>query len=305
MNCREFWERHAIHGIQPGMELSYQLWVSEGLAAAAVLARLTGHTDQAVRWDAESARLRRAMLGDRRFRLHDHRGFIKRRAPDGRVQETIKADPACGLPTGARLMQPGPHRLNPDASAVLPIVFGTVAPDSPVARRTFRQLEQLWNQAGNGGGYGRYDVTSEPDSPGGWPFPSLFVARAAVEAGDDAKVWRILRWLDTVPGARAGTWFEFYGERLAPPMPQVGIVVWNWAELIVLYVQHILGIQPGEAEVRIRPRLLAGLPAGDATFVIRGQRRRLRVTPGKRGKKASIVLRGAVATGPGEWRLDY
>ncbi len=305
MNCREFWERHAIHGIQPGMELSYQLWVSEGLAAAAVLARLTGHADQAGRWDAESARLRRAMLGDRRFRLHDHRGFIKRRAPDGRVQETIKADPTCGLPAAARLMQPGPHRLNPDASAVLPIVFGTVAPDSPVARRTFRHLEQLWNQAGNGGGYGRYDVTSEPDSPGGWPFPSLFVARAAVEAGDDAKVWRILHWLDTVPGARAGTWFEFYGERLAPPMPQVGIVVWNWAELIVLYVQHILGIQPGEAGVRIRPRLLAGLPTGDATFVIRGQRRRLRVTPGKRGKKVSIVLRGAIATGPGEWRLDY
>lgn len=305
MNCREFWERHAIHGIQPGMEISYQLWVSEGLAAAAVLARLTGHTDQARRWDAESARLQHAMLEDPRFRLHDHRGFIKRRGPDGRVQETITAHPTCGLPAGARLMQPGPHRLNPDTSAVLPMVFGTVAPDSPVARRTFRQLEQLWNQAGNGGGYGRYNATSEPDSPGGWPFPSLFVARAAVEAGDDAKVWRILRWLDTVPGATAGTWFEFYGERIAPPMPQVGIVVWNWAELIVLYVQHILGVQPGEHGVRIRPRLLGGVPAADATFVIRGKRRRLRVTPGKRAGKASIVLRGAVATKPGEWRLGY
>jgi hypothetical protein len=305
MNCREFWERHAIHGIQPGLELSYQLWVSEGLAAAAVLARLTGHADQAVRWDAESARLRRALLHDRRFRLHDHRGFIKRRSPGGRVQETITANAACGLPAGAPLMRPGPHRLNPDTTAALPIAFGTVAPDSPVARRTFRQLEQLWNQAGNGGGYGRYNCTSEPDSPGGWPFASLFVARAAVEAGDDAKVWRVLRWLDTVPGATAGTWFEFYGERIAPPMPQVGIVVWNWAELIVLYVQHILGIQPGEDGVRLRPRLLAGLPAGDATFVIRGKRRRLRVMPGNRGKKTSIVLRGAVATKPGEWRLGY
>ncbi|MDI1250999.1 MAG: hypothetical protein PSV13_19210 [Lacunisphaera sp.] len=305
MNCREFWERHAIHGIQPGMELSYQLWVSEGLAAAAVLARLTGHGAQAGRWDAESARLRRAMLSDPRFKMHDHRGFIKRRAPDGRVQETITANPACGLPGGARLMLPGPHRLNPDASAALPMAFGTVAPDSPVARRTFRSLEQLWNQAGNGGGYGRYHMTSEPDSPGGWPFASLFVARAAVEAGDDAKVRRILHWLDTVPGAQAGTWFEFYGERIAPPMPQVGIVVWNWAELVVLYVQHILGVQPGENGVRVRPRLLAGLPTADATFTIRGRRRRLQVTRQGRGGKLSVALRGAVATKPGEWCLGY
>jgi hypothetical protein len=305
MNCREFWERHAIHGIQPGMELSYQLWVSEGLAAAAVLARLTGHADQAARWDAESARLRRAMLHDRRFRMHDHRGFIKRRAPDGRVQETITANPACGLPAEARLMLPGPHRLNPDASAVLPIVFGTVAPDSKVARRTFRHLEQLWNQAGNGGGYGRYHVTSEPDSPGGWPFPSLFVARAAVEAGDDAKAWRVLRWLDTVPGAKAGTWFEFYGERIAPPMPQVGIVVWNWAEVILLYVQHILGIQLREDGVRVRPRLLTGLPAAAATFTIRGKRRRLCVTKSGPKGKVSVAMRGAQVTKPGEWHLAY
>ena len=304
-NCREFWERHAIHGIQPGMELSYQLWVSEGLAAAAVLARLTGHSQQAVRWDAESARLRRAMLSDRRFKMHDRRGFIKRRAPDGRVQETVTASRTCGLPDKVPLMSPGPHRLNPDASAVLPIVFGTVAADSAVARRTFRSIEQLWNQAGNGGGYGRYHVTSEPDSPGGWPFASLFVARAAVEARDDAKVWRILRWLDTVPGAKAGTWFEFYGERIAPPLPQVGIVVWNWAELVVLYVRHILGIQPGEDGVSVQPRLLAGLSAADATITIRGRRRRLRVTKKGRSGRVAVVMRGTVATKPGVWHLGY
>ncbi|HTO04977.1 MAG TPA: hypothetical protein VL069_14795, partial [Opitutus sp.] len=304
VNCREFWERHAIHGIRPGMELSYQVWVLEGLAAAAILARLTGHTAQASRWDAESARLRRAMLSDSRFKLHDRRGFIKRRAPDGSVQETITADRACGLPDGVPLMSPGPHRLNPDSSAALPIALGTVSPDSPIARRTLRHLEQLWNQAGNGGGYGRYHVTSEPDSPGGWPFASLFVARAAVEAGDDAKVWRILRWLDSVPGAKAGTWFEFYGERIAPPLPQVGIVVWNWAELIVLYVQHILGVQPREDDVRVRPRLLEGLASADATFTIRGKRHRLRVKKG-RGGKTSVAFRGAKLKKPGEWRLSY
>ncbi len=304
VNCREFWERHAIHGIRPGMELSYQLWVLEGLAAAAVLARLTGHAEQAVRWDAESKRLRRAMLSDRRFKLHDRRGFIKRRGIDGRVQETVTADRACGLPDEVPLMSPGSHRLNPCTTAALPIALGTVPPNSAVARRTFKHLEQLWNQAGNGGGYGRYHVTSEPDSPGGWPFASLFVARAAVEAGDDAKVWRVLRWLDTVAGAESGAWFEFYGERIAPPLPQVGIVVWNWAELVVLYVQHLLGVQPGEHGVRVRPRLLTGLAAAEASFTIRGQRHRLRVAKAASGE-VTVALRGAKATTRGEWRLDY
>jgi hypothetical protein len=287
------------------MELSYQVWVLEGLAAAAILARLTGHAAQAERWDAESARLRRALLSDSRFKMHDHRGFIKRRAVDGSVQETITADRACGLPNGVPLMSSGVHRLNPDSSAALPIALGIVTPNSPIARRTFRHLEQLWNQAGNGGGYSRYHVSSEPDSPGGWPFASLFVARAAVEAGDDAKVWRILRWLDSVPGAKSGAWFEFYGERIAPPLPQVGIVVWNWAELIVLYVQHILGVQPGESDVRIRPRLLSGLASVDATFTIRGKRHRLRVTRKGSGEKTCVALRGAKLRQPGEWRLAY
>ena len=109
----------------------------------------------------------------------------------------------------------------------------------------------------------------------------------------------------TAPGATSGAWFEFYGERIVPPSPQVGIVVWNWAELIVLYVQHILGVQPREDGVRVRPRLLAGLNTADATFTIRGKRLRLRVAKGGRGKKMSLAVRGAVATNPGEWRLAY
>lgn len=271
-NCREFWERHKAHGIQPGMELVYQLYVMHGLAAAAVLARLTGHAAEAVRWDGESARLRRAMLEDKRFRMHDARGFIKRRGLDGRVQETIDADPTIGLPAAVPLGGPGPHRINPDTSSALPIALGAIPPDSPLARRTFKSLEKLWNQNWKTGGYGRYDVSSEPDSPGGWPFASLFIARAAVEAGDGEKVWRVLRWLGAVPGAKAGTWFEFYGRRLAPPFPQVGIVVWNWAELIILYVQHILGVQPQEHGLRLRPRLLSGTRGAEATLLLRGRR---------------------------------
>ena len=305
-NCREFWERHKAHGIQPGMEMVYQLYVSHGLAAAAVLARLTGHEAEAVRWDRESDRLKLAMLQDNRFRMHDARGFIKRRGPDGRVQETSDADPTIGLPAAVPLGGPGPHRLNPDTSAALPIALGTIAPDSPLARRTFKSLERLWNQDWKTGGYGRYDVSSEPDSPGGWPFASLFIARAAVEAGDDEKVWRVLRWLGGVAGARAGTWFEFYGRRLAPPFPQVGIVVWNWAELIVLYVQHILGVQPQEHGLRLRPRLLRGTRGAAATLRLRGQRLTLRVgRKAGRGGTSFRTVAKVLQELPGEVLVDY
>ncbi len=305
-NCREFWERHKAHGIQPGMEMVYQLYVAHGLEAAAVLARLTGHEAEAVRWDGESARLKHAMLEDKRFRMHDARGFIKRRANDGQVQETVEADPSAGLPATVPLGGPGPHYLNPDTSVALPVALGTIPPDSPLARRTFKSLEKLWNQDWKTGGYGRYDVSSEPDSPGGWPFASLFVARAAVEAGDDEKVWRVLRWLGEVPGANAGTWFEFYGRRLAPPFPQVGIVVWNWAELIVLYVQHILGVQPQEHGLRIRPRLLSGTRGAEATFLVRGRRLTLHLKQ-KSGRGAASFRTAAKVLRdlPGEVVVDY
>ncbi len=293
-NCREFWERHHIHGIQPGMELIYQVYVAHGLAAAAVLARLTGHATEAVRWDREAERLKTALLTHPRFRMHDARGFIKRRGLDGSVQETVTAEPSAQLPAAVPLGGPGPHYLNPDTSAALPIALGMIPAKSPLAHRTLKSMEILWNQDWRNGGYGRYHVSSEPDSPGGWPFASLFVARAALEAGDDAKVWRVLRWLDAVPGAQAGTWFEFYGRRLAPPFPQVGIVVWNWAELIVLYVQHILGVRPQEHGVCIRPRLPAGLPSAQATLTIAGRRLTLRVRRGRGGKSAKITVNGRV-----------
>jgi len=152
-----------------------------------------------------------------------------------------------------------------------------------------KSLEALWNQDWKTGGYGRYHVTSEPDSPGGWPFASLFIARAAIEAGDEAKVWRILRWLDQVPGAQAGTWFEFYGQRLAPPFPQVGIVVWNWAELIVLYVQHIIGVRPGEHGLAIRPRLPKGLKTAQANLTLCGRNLNLRIS---RGRTVRVTVNG-------------
>lgn len=257
--CREFWERHAAHGIAPGIEMIYQVFVAIGLESAADLARRTGRQADAARWGEAAAGLRARVLTDPAYAMHDSRGFIKRRLLDGRVQETIVPPAGSGLPPGTPLSAPGPHLLNPDTCAVLPIVFGFIEPESPIARATLGSVEWLWNQAWRDGGYGRYDVSSEPDSPGAWPFASIFVARACVETGESSRVWRVLHWLAQTAGASSGAWFEFNGPRLAPPFPQVGIIPWTWAELTLLLVHHILGVRPGEHDVRVRSRLLAGL----------------------------------------------
>ena len=291
-NAREFWERHRIHGIEPGLELAHQLFVSIGLSSAASLARLLSHSREAARWEQAAQALRQAVLAHPTFALIDHRGFIKRRRLDGSVQERIVPLPEAGLPSIVPLVQRGEHRLNPDTSAVLPVAFGFVPPDSPEALNTLAAVEPLWNQAWTGGGYGRYDFTSEPDSPGGWPFASLFVARAAVEAGDEERAWRVLRWLGSVPGAAAGSWFEFYGERVAPPFPQVGVVPWTWAEMLFLLVHHVLGVRPEETHIRLRPKLLQGLERVTASLPIRGRWLRLEVTASARARTPACRLDG-------------
>ena len=204
------------------------------------------------------------------------------------------ARPDSGLPAGAPLAESGDHFLNPDTSAALPIAIGFVPPDSPVCGPTIASLEALWNQAWEGGGYGRYHARSEPDSPGAWPFPSLFIARAGVEMGLFDKVWRILNWLDTVPGAGAGTWFEFYGKRLAPPFPQVGIVPWTWAEMVILFVHHILGVQPQEGGLRLRPKLLPKLNRISGSFPLRNGRLELTVARADKASRAAFRADGRI-----------
>ena len=266
---REFWERHAAHGIEPGLEMVYQMFVSLGLASAARLARLTARTAEAARWDHAAGELRDAMLAHPAFALCDARGFVKRRALDGAVQEAITALPGSGLPAGVPLASESPHLLNPDTCCVLPIALGVVDPAAPVSHATLANIESLWSQNWEGGGYGRYHVSSEPDSPGAWPFASVFVARALVEAGESARAWRILRWLATTDGSAAGAWFEFNGPRVAPPFPQVGIIPWTWAELVLLFIHHVVGVRPEAGGIRVRPRLLAGMRGVDARIPVR------------------------------------
>jgi len=268
-NTREYWERHRAHGIKKGMELAHQLFVSLGLSDASLLARMIDREKEAIEWEAEAKRIRHTMLTDKKYGLVEGGKFIKRRGVDGTVQKSIEPLAEAQLPDEVPLSGKGDHPLDPDTSTVLPIALGFISPDSDLAKQTLGSIELLWNQDWKGGGYGRYHVRSEPDSPGPWPFPSLFIARAFTEMQDHKKVWRIFNWMNSLPGALSGSWFEFYGERLAPPFPQVGITPWTWAEMLLLLVHHIIGLRPRKEHLRIRPQLLSGINRIQASFPIR------------------------------------
>jgi hypothetical protein len=285
VNRREFWERHDVHGIETGMELAHQLYVAMGLRAAGRMAALLGRTRQAAKWSGAADALREAMLRSPRFSLVEAGRFVKRRGLDGRVQTEIRPDAGSSLPRDAPLFEPGRHLLDPDTAAVLPVAWEFVDPSGQLARRTLASMETIWDQRWTGGGYGRYNATSEADSPGPWPFASLFVARAALEAGDGAKARRVLDWLGRVPGARAASWFEFYGPRPVPPYPQIGIIPWTWAEMLFVFIHHLLGVRPAGRAVRLRPRLLPGERRMDADLAVRDCRLELSVRRARRGEE--------------------
>jgi hypothetical protein len=234
------------------------------------------------------------MLDKAQYGLSDSRGFIKRRGIDGVIQEIVKPLPKAQLSEGVPLSSRGEHRLNPDASSVLPIAMGLIPPDSPVASLTLDSVEELWNQVWKDGGYGRYHVSSEPDSPGSWPIPSLFIARSYIETGNFEKMWRILQWLNTVPGALSGSWFEFYGQHLEPPIPQVGITPWAWAEMLILLIHHIIGIQPEVDHLRIRPKLIPGIEKIKASFPLRDGKINIEIKSGRKKKSYGFRSDGEI-----------
>ena len=107
-------------------------------------------------------------------------------------------------------------------------------------------------------------------------------------------VQRVLGWLDTVPGAAAGSWFEFYGRRLSPPFPQVGVIPWTWAELIHLFIHHMLGVRPEEDGLTVRPRLWPGLGPVRADLGFRGARLELEIEPSSGGGPLHLETNGEI-----------
>jgi hypothetical protein len=269
-NSREYWERDSNMGVREGYEISYQLFTVLGLEAAAEMARFLDQQEPATRWSATAKNIQRAMVSHPRYSLVDNGHFTKRRQANGEVQVTMTPVNRKSMPPGSPLGEESISYCDADTSVVLPIAFEVIDPKSPLALNTLKFVERLWNQRWKGGGYGRYDATSEPDSPGPWPFASLFVARAYFEAGDDEKVWRVLNWLNQVQGGKAGSWLEFYGKRSVPPLPPIGIVPWTWGEIAIFFMHHVLGIRPSPSELLLRPALLNGLDRIEARVPVRG-----------------------------------
>lgn len=259
-NCRDYWERHKAHGIKDGLELMYQIYPSIGLKSAANLARKMSQHALAHRWESYAAKLREAVLHHPEYAMVNEKGFIKRLNPDGTIQESIVPTENSGLPDGVPLADKNrTHYLDPDTSAVMPIVLEYIPADSEIADATLKHVELLWNQGWNIGGYGRYNMDSEADSEGPWPVASIIIAKANIERKNYGRVSKVLEWLNTLPGALSGSWFEMYGPRIAPPYGQNGILPWAWGEILTLFIHHIIGIQPKENYIRFRPRLIPGM----------------------------------------------
>ena len=158
------------------------------------------------------------------------------------------------MPEGMPLAEKGARLWEPDISECFPICYGVIDPGSDVAKNTIESLESLWSQAWEGGGYGRYNILSEPDSPGPWPFATMYMAAACLEAGDVQRVPRAMDWLIERAGA-GGSWLEFYGDRPTPPLPPTGIIVWGWAQWIAMVVKHMLVARVENEQLVITPRL--------------------------------------------------
>lgn len=303
-NKREFWERSDSHGIEDGYEMAYQFWVSFGLEKGAELADMVGDRTTAQRWRNAAREMRSTMLTDPTFKLIEEGHFIKRRTRDGRWQRYTVPPDQKRMPPGSPLGTEPQPSLEPDAVEAVPIIFEAVDPKSDLAIDTLKWIEQLWNQRWEGGGYPRYDATSEDNPPAPWPIASMLIARAYAAAGDDEKVWRVLNWLNSIHGGNAGAWFERYGQSITPPMPPVSIIGWMWYELIALCVHHIAGVRPELSQLVIRPHLLKGLDELHTTQTIRGLKLDLTVWR-TQDKNVAIVNGKELAVKDGVLSIPY
>jgi hypothetical protein len=279
-NRREFWER----GFEDAYELAYQTNLVVGLRDAAELATALGAEDRADRWRREADRTFHAMLSHPTRSLVVDGHFIKRRNVTGEVAHMtprgLGFDPS--VPANAEQH----NCLDPDSTLALPIAFGLVDPRDPISLKTLDVLEQLWNMRWIGGGYERYNSSTEPDTPGPWPFASCFILRAQHESGLFDRSRKVLEWLNTVQGGRTGSWFEeipvLHSNRAC------GIVPWTSGEVARFVVEHLLGVRFEGKRVVVKP---APYPNGQpitADLRFRTGRLRLEIEGWGRMAKASL-----------------
>ncbi len=283
-NRREFWERT----FSDAYELAYQTYMVQGLRDAAALSDILGVPEKAGKWKHEADVFLEAMVAHPTKSLVVDGAFIKRRNVDG---------DATGITTGRQLSYkndaPGPtefnHRLNPDATYALPVMFGLIDPKSGLAKKSLDKLESIWDARWFGGGYERYHSSSQIDQPGPWTFGTAFIARAQHFAGMYDRSRRSLQWLRNIEGGNAGAWFEEIPLNRSQ-VPYSGIVPWTSAEVTSFVVQQWLGISIAGNEIRIRPALYAGDQKVSAR--LRFRTGFIRIELEQKGKKTSCKVNG-------------
>jgi hypothetical protein len=280
-NRREFWERT----FDDAYELIYQAYVVRGLRDAVDLAPPLGAEDRVERWKKEAERTLAAMLAHPTRALVADGHLIKRRNVTGEIADLI--------PTGRGRLPDIPfrteknNRLNPDASAALVIALGLVDPQSDLARKTLDDLEQLWNSRWFGGGYERYNSSSQQDTPGPWPFATCFILRALHDAGQYERSRRALEWLNCVQGGRTGFWFEEI-PTLHSNSKYCGLIPWTSGEIALFAVRHLLGVRFEGARMVIKPALYPQSAPVSADLRFRQGRLRLMVEGSGKVKHAEL-----------------
>lgn len=265
---REYWERH----FDDGYELVYQAYVALGLRDAAEMAPALGAEAQAGRWKQEADRIVHAVLSDPTHSLVVDGHLTKRRNVTGEV--------VVSLPSWSHFEPDIPsltetyHRLNPDTEVALPIALGLVAPRSSIALKTLDSLEPIWNARWSDGGYGRYNASSEPGTPGSWPLATCFVLRAQHDAGLYERSRRSLEWLNTVQGGGTGAWFE---EIPSLRSHDSALIPWVSGEITLFVIYHWLGVRFEGGRVILRPNLYPGSPSATANLRFRKGRLHLQI----------------------------
>jgi hypothetical protein len=301
----EFFERDQHMGIVAGFDLSHQAYVSWGLQKAAILAREIGDTQSASKWDAAGKRMFDAMMNHPTLKMVEDGMFIKRRLPDGTRQRVMKPREVGTdhVPLDSPLAHEGQPLLDPDISLLHPAMLKLIDIKDPIVAKTIASVKTLWDDKMYGG-YLRYHPSSEPDSPGGWTFPTAKVAKVMAEFGDTADVKRVLDWFTTVPGHNGAAYPEFYAltPRPVPPLPPMGVIVWGWGEIVGLFVSNVLGARPDTSgrNLLMRPTLPDGVNKVNGTVMHRG--REIRVTV-ERGRSSGTWNGRALAKDGDAWKL--
>jgi hypothetical protein len=265
-NRREFWEQT----MNDAYELAYNTYVAVGLREAAALALPLGAQDRQQKWLKQADLIQQAIL---KTFVQDG-ALIKRRNVTGEVaQHLVHQAGAPDVPCRS-----AEHNLiHPDATMALPLALGLVEPNSPLALNTLKEIEKLRNQRWWGGGYGRYDASSEINMPGPWGIAGALVLRGQHEGGRLDLSRSTLEWFRNVQGGNGGLYYEEMPLIAGSQQQWLGLVTWPTGELPFFVVRHYLGIGFESGRMTIRPKLFPGSPAVRADLRYRSGRIRVEI----------------------------